>query len=177
MPLDYVDLDAATRKFMVEEIELDISNGKMNPSSWLSGNGLLEWPSLLLDAARLGDDSWLATQLRLKQRLNTTQLKKRSGELITCNLPITAPETLAEREFNRFYIRAICRRAIVACVLHVIIYRAKPVNSPRSASQQNIGSTFDPSVLLEAIRGATQEDNTAVLGLLGPNSGLTVRLP
>jgi hypothetical protein len=177
MALDYVDLDAAIREWMVKEINLDILNAKMNPSPWLTGSGLLEWPSLLLDAARYGNDISLTAQLRLKRRLNATQLKKkRSGEMITCNMPDTAPETLTEREFNRFYIRAICRRAISKRV-HVIIYRAKSVGTPRAASQQNIGCTLDPSALLEAIRSATQADTTAVFGLLGPNSGLSVRLP
>ena len=59
MPFDYVNLDAPTRAFMVEEIDLDISSGKMNPSSWLSSSGLLEWPSLLLDAARMATTAGL----------------------------------------------------------------------------------------------------------------------
>jgi hypothetical protein len=178
MPFNYVNLDAPTRAFMVEEIDLDISSGKMNPSSWLSSSGLLEWPNLLLDAARHGNDNWLAEQLRSKRRLNaTTQRRNGSGKAITCKVPETAPETLAEREFNRFYIRAICRRAIAECVSRVIIYRGQSVSTPRSASQQNIGGALDPLALLEAIRGAAQSDNTAVLGLLGPNSGLTIKLP
>jgi hypothetical protein len=177
MPLNYVNLDTETRPFMVEEIELDVSKGPMRPSSWLSGSGLAEWPALILDAARHGDDGWLASQLRSKLRLNpTTQRRKGTGEVITCKLPVTAPETPAEGEFNRFYIRAICRRAIAACVPYVIIYRAKSVRTPRPGSEQNIGSSLDPSVLLKAIR-ATQSFETMVYGLLGPNSGLSVKLP
>jgi hypothetical protein len=85
MPLNYVNLDTATRGFMVEEVEFDISMGPMNPSSWLSGSGLLEWPNLLLDAARHSDDGRLASQIRFKGLLNPTVPRRKGTGEITCN--------------------------------------------------------------------------------------------
>src|SRR5260370_11534478 len=138
---------------------------------------MLEWPSLLLDAARHGNDSWVAEKFRSKRRMNaTTQRRNGSSKAIICKVPETAPETLAEREFNRFYIRAICRRAIAECVSRVIIYRGQSVSTPRSASQQNIGCALDPLALLEAIRGAAQSDNTAGVRLFRAKSRFTITM-
>jgi hypothetical protein len=82
---------------------------------------------------------------------------------------------LAEGEFNRFYIRGLCRRALGAGIAQLIIYRAKTVGSPRAESELRIGATLDPTELLQDLRA-----NIAVETCLGvppgPNSGLCVKL-
>lgn len=40
-------------------------------------------------------------------------------------VPVTAPETLSEGEFNRFYARGLCRVAISLGIAAVQVYRAK----------------------------------------------------
>jgi hypothetical protein len=45
---------------------------------------------------------------------------------------------LAEGEFNRFYIRALCVRAIEDGLPEVIVYRAKEVQSARPESARMI---------------------------------------
>ena len=46
-------------------------------------------------------------------------------------VPYTAAKTLAEGEFNRFYIRAVCRHVLESGGAEVEIYRAKRVEQPR----------------------------------------------
>lgn len=90
-------------------------------------------------------------------------------------MPFNAAETLGEGEFNRFYSRGLCARAIAEQVSGVRVYRAKDVASPRSASISMVGQVFDPAILLDDLR--THIGVEPALGLPpGPNSGLSIEL-
>lgn len=87
-----------------------------------------------------------------------------------------AHQMLAEGEFNRFYIRALCLRAIEDEHPQVVVYRAKAVTNARSASEQMIGQNMPAEAVLRDLRERPGVDTA--LGLPpGPNSGLSVRLP
>jgi hypothetical protein len=89
---------------------------------------------------------------------------------------VTAADTLSEGEFNRYYIRALCRRAIQDHIPFVVVYRAKPVVTPRPQSAEALETTLDPEVLLEDLR--THPGEASKLGVPGgPNSGLSIHLP
>lgn len=87
-----------------------------------------------------------------------------------------AHEMLAEGEFNRFYIRAICLRAIEDGISEVVVYRAKRVQHARSESERKIGQLVSAEPLLRDLREHPGADTA--LGLPpGPNSGLSIQLP
>lgn len=175
MGLNYQNLDERTRKYMLEEIEIVIGDGSIYISAYLTDQGKTEWPELLKQAAVNGSDATLALQLP-GRLLDKVQRRTPSGGFTMAKVPYTAPETMAEGEFNRFYVRAICRRAIDDGITSVIAYRAKEVAVPRPESQAKIGQTFDPKVILEDLRTSAGVEPS--LGLPpGPNSGLTVKLP
>ena len=177
MALDYLDLNVQTRAFMLEEIEQDIANNAIYISPRLTPKGRTDWPHLLCAAARDHDDDWLAAQLRDTGRLSDTlQRRSRNGGYSTARMPSNAPETLAEGEFNRFYARGLCRRAIAEGIAQVVVYRAKQVSQPRRDSQVKIGSEYEPAVILDDLRSAQGVE--PALGIPpGPNSGLTLKLP
>jgi hypothetical protein len=176
MPLNYPNLDDRTRQFMVEEIESDAAQGKLYFSSYLSERGVQDWPELLLNAAKAGSDATFGEELRQNGRLNeTAQRRKPKGGYTTVRVPITAHETLSEGEFNRFYIRGLCRRAITDGVQAVEVYRAKEVQVPRPESQAKIGMKIAPGDLLEDLRANVGVETST--GFPGPNSGLSVQLP
>ena len=84
---------------------------------------------------------------------------------------------IADSEFNRYYIRAVARRALEEGCDEVIVYRAKPVETPRPRSEALLESTVDPAALLADLRANTG-DAEPELGIpAGPNSGISVRLP
>jgi hypothetical protein len=140
MALNYLNLDDRTRQFMLEEIDMDVANGALYLSPWLTVRGRHDWPQMLRDAAATGTDASLAAQIPLHGRLaQTAQRRKPTGGMTTYNVPYTAPKTMAEGEFNRFYVRALCRRAIEDGINGLIVYRAKAVVTPRPGSQQKLG--------------------------------------
>jgi hypothetical protein len=84
---------------------------------------------------------------------------------------------LAESEFNRYYIRALARRAIEEGIPELVIYRAKPARNPRPESEARVETTLPAEDLLADLR-AHPGDESPTLGVpSGPNSGLSVRLP
>jgi len=177
MGFQFFDLDARTRKLMADEMELDRAADTLYMSHRLSPRGQADWPDLLKEAIRSGTDVSLADSLRINGRLNTTEQKRKpKGGFTVADVPITAPETLAEGEFNRFYARAICLRAIEDNIESVKVYRAKQVTSPRSASEAKIGTSVNAQALLADIRNSPGVE--PALGLPpGPNSGLSIQLP
>ena len=85
-----------------------------------------------------------------------------------------AAAVMAEGEFNRFYIRALCIRAIDEG-RELEIYRARPSAKPDEASEAKIGDKPDPKALLADLR--TSPGVGTALGLPRPGSGVSVRLP
>lgn len=177
MALQLQNLDARTREFMLDELARDLAAGTVYISSRLSETGRTDYEQLLREAITNRDETWLAEGLRAHGRMNTTESRRTPrGGVTTAKVPINAPETLAEGEFNRFYARGVCRRALEDGIPEVVVYRAKPVENPRPESQAMIGSRVDARALLDDLR--THQGVEPALRLPpGPNSGLSVRLP
>ena len=88
-------------------------------------------------------------------------------------MPRNAPLTLAEGEFNRFYIRALCKFAIYNNK-KIRVYRAKTVSNPRIESEEKIGQILDANCLLNDLRQNVGIDT--FLGLPSVNSGLSIEI-
>ena len=169
MALNYRNLDSCTRNYMVKEIEFSIDrDGGLYKSRVLTGKGLREWPDLLTDAAKEHDDGWLARQVRMPGRMRQLTAAGR-------RVAVNAHETLAESEFNHFYVRAICRRAIAERKT-VVVYRAKPVAEERSSSRDLIGQERDACAVLEDLRDHPGSIGAEFYIPGGPNSGISLEL-
>jgi len=175
--LNLANLDSSTRSFMLDEIVHDIAAGNLYYSPRLSPVGRPLYPELLRNAVRSGTDDSLAAELRVSGRLNPTEERRKpKGGTTTAQVPVTAPETLSEGEFNRFYARGLCLRALAEGIESLVVYRAKEVGSPRPESVALIGKSLPAKKLLDDLRTSIGTDTA--LGLPpGPNSGLSVRLP
>lgn len=173
MTLNLRNLDDLTRKYMLEELSLDIKKNKLCLGKYLSEVGKSDYPILLRSAMENGDIASLAESLKNNERLESHVMCSRSKSGMK-KVPKNASEMLAEGEFNRFYIRAKCRRAIDESVM-VIAYRARESRNPRMESLALEGKEFDPTELLTALRNSIGVE--AGLGLPpGPNSGMSVDL-
>lgn len=158
---------------MLDELQYDMENGRVYISARLSDFGVQQYPALLRSAFEKGTEQTLANDLQAGCFKTHEQRRKPKGGFSPAAIPATAHVTLAEGEFNRYYIRALCRRAIDESY-NLEVYRAKQVSDPRPASLGKIGQPVNPQTLLSDLR-----DNIGIdthLGLpAGPNSGLSVR--
>ena len=175
MGIHYENLDDVTRGFSLEESAL----GNHYPSPRLTDEGLANWVPLLEEALRNHDDDWLAREIRTRGYMRNREqyIRQDRTQYRYINIPHAAQQ-LGEGEFNRYYLRGLCRRAQSEGITHLIVYRGKEVRNPRPESEAKIGTQIAVDALLEALRSndfVSIEDTLAVPG--GPNSGLTARLP
>jgi hypothetical protein len=178
--LHYKNLDEKTREYMLKELQMDINQRRLYVSSRLNPRGKAMWPKLLEEAITGYNievpDDWLAERLKEGNYLESKEERRLpNGKITRVKVPANAHETLAEGEFNRYYIRGLCARAIAEGISEVIVYRGKQVRQPRPESRAMIGKRLDPKNLLEDLRASTGKDTAS--GLFGPNSGLTICLP
>jgi hypothetical protein len=178
MALNLVNLDERTRALMLQEVDYDVARQQLHISPYLSGQGQHDYEQLLRNAIQHGDDTTLAADLAQQRRIARTAHRRKPGDGYTIvTVPDNAAEMIAESEFNRYYIRAVARRALAEGYDEVIVYRAKPVATPRPASEALLESGVDPAALLADLRAHTG-DSLPTLGIPGgPNSGISVHLP
>ena len=178
MALYLENLDERTRQLMLEEMQYDIDNHQLHISPFLSGQGQRDYENLLRDALQSGTDETLAQNLREHRRiLRTLPRRNPSGGYSITATAENAAQVLAESEFNRYYIRALARRAIDDGIPELVIYRAKPVANPRPESEARIETAVPAQELLEDLRSHPGDERPALGVPSGPNSGLSVRLP
>jgi hypothetical protein len=177
MPLYLPNLDERTRQLMLSELDYDVEHNQLYISPYLSGQGVRDYPNLLRQAMQAGDDQSLAAALRQLRRIErSAQKRKPAGGFSTVSVPRNAAEVVAESEFNRYYARALARRAIEDGIPQLVIYRAKPVSEPRAESEALMESTIEPQALLDDLRSHPGE--RPAMGVpAGPGSGISVRLP
>jgi len=176
MAIEYRSLNERTRRFMVSEIENDISKGSLYISPRLTKEHRETWVYLLIEAAKGQSDSWLAEELRSRHMLAAQEQRKTKSGYTTVKVPSNAHEALAEGEFNRFYIRAVCLATLEDKKVSVTAYRGRASANPRPETEAAVGKEFDAAILLEDLRSSPGVDTA--LGIpSGPNSGLTVFIP
>lgn len=175
MGIRYENLDAEVRAAMVRELERDQDNGTLYLSPRLTDTGVREWSQILREAAESHDDTWLAATLRSRGLMRAQeQRRKPKGGFTMAKVPHTAPDTLAEGEFNRLYARGLCVHVLESGGTEVEVYRGKAVQNPRPESEKMIGRRLLAQKLLDDLRRSQGVE--PALGLPpGPNSGLTVR--
>lgn len=176
--LHLVNLTPEVRAKMRGEIESDDASGGAYVSPRLTTVGLRDYPGLLRQAVASHDDDWLAAQLNRDGRLKTMEERRGAKGVTMVKVPHTAAETLAEGDFNRYYIRAVCLIVLEGNPAgEVEVYRAKTVANPRPESQAWIGRRVKAATLLADLLAHKQDLNTALGIPAGPNSGLSVRIP
>lgn len=137
MALKLDNLDDITRKYMVEEMQGDISERKVYISSRLNADGKIRFQELLIASAKSGNDGTLAESL-----LGYFNEKESNGKGSYKSIPYNANVTLAEGEYNRYYIRALCRRAILENK-RIEVCRVRDSSRPRPESECRIGEIVD----------------------------------
>ncbi|VVO43522.1 hypothetical protein PS726_06203 [Pseudomonas fluorescens] len=172
MGLNQKDLNPEIRGLMIQEMDHDLAGQNFYLSPRLNAQGRNAWHQLLKEASANHSDDWLANEIARQRLLNPHDL--RQGKPIA--MRHDAHQMLAEGEFNRFFMRGICLKAIEIGAPAVVGYRARASQSPRRESLAIIGKRFDPSDFLDLLRSAIGADTP--FGYPGSaNSGLSVEFP
>lgn len=161
MQFDFQNLDDSTRKLMEEEINNAIEEENLYSSKSFTQEGIEKWPNLLKQAAQEYDEQWLASEL-LKQRLFLRNKQTKDSHT-----------KIAEGQFNRYYMIAVCRKAIEEGYDNVTVYRAHPSIQPRGTSKRLIGQQINAEQLIQDIRPLTNEMHRHPLAQA--NSGISVK--
>lgn len=169
MPFDFRELDGRVRALMVEEIRAAVADGSLYLSKRFNEVGRSGWAAWLIAAADSHDEHWLAWQVEVNSAMKGFETKaKPTGGYTTAHVPITAAETLADGEFNRYYMCAVCRKAMADGKPFVTVYRAKRGTTTRPGSDALVGTTCDPATLVAELRTNPGHELTQ------PNSGLSI---
>jgi hypothetical protein len=175
MPLRYHELDEQTRLHMLAELDHDEQTGKQYVSSRLTASGQQQYFALLRDAITNHNDAWLAGEISRQSLLSSHEERsKPKGGRTMAKVPYTAPQTLADGEFNRFYCRGVCARSIAEELTEVEVYRGQASAIPRPESEARIGKRLSARAVLLDLRTSIAVE--PALGVpAGMNSGLTIR--
>lgn len=158
---DFLELDDVTRTFMLDELDYDIGiHGNTYVSGALTQRGRADYAELIRQALTAHDEVWLTAQLNSDGRISSERTD--------------AARRLAGTEYNRYYIRAICRRAESHGSTTVIPYRARDSVAKRADSIQLEDQPQAAPRVLANLRGkAIAGDPESGLGRV--NSGLSAR--
>jgi hypothetical protein len=146
--MDYRDLTNEIRTLMVAEINRDIDNEALYYSSYFTANGIQLWPNMIISAAQSGTDESLANEIR---SANCLKIQHQRVNGVWAKVPFNAHETIAESNYSRFYLRAVCLHA-QNIGDKLVGYRAKHVERPRAGSEEKIGMEFIALDILTDLR-------------------------
>jgi hypothetical protein len=168
------NLDIVTRTAILEAIDEAESNNNIYYSTRFTENGKAQWLALLKQAAQDHNEHWLAYQLEAHSAMKDFEgVQTPSGGYTTKHVPHTAAITMAEGQFNRFYILGLCKRAKAEGISHLEVYRAQERSTSRSTSQSLIGTQLSIAEIeaqLKEIQASFKSD------LVKPNSGISMKL-
>ena len=174
MPLHYENLDPTTRRFALAELERDTASGERATSERVRPAEAAQYEKLLRDALAYYDDRWLEERVE-GMLVDFEPRRTRTGGETTAKLPENAPRLLAEGDFNRYYMRGVCARAVEERRGVVEVYRARFSAEPREESSALEGQRIPAGELLDELRTRTEESiRESQIGR--PGSGLSVRL-
>lgn len=167
----FENLDETTRRYMLLEVEQAIKSSQLHLSQRFTAQGREQYPGLLREAVRMGSEDSLTVALQ-EQQCFAEREPYGAG---TRRVPANAARTFAEGEFNAFYMRGVCHRAIQEGCL-VEVYRAKSVATARLSSRLNEGQRHDPKRALLLLRHSPNGQHRGPGVPAGSNSGLSLRL-
>lgn len=163
----FPELDSTVRSYMLEELELDISVGLFYESVYLQQAFIPVYHQVLYSGFKNGDVNTIINAL------GSHFFKKKANDRKT---PVNIATTLAFNDFNRYYMRAILKKAINESK-NVCVYRAKESGNQRSESGMLIGKCYsakEVEVILEIMRDYRVLFEKS-LEFFKPNSGLSLK--
>src|SRR5512143_78929 len=172
---EFLNLDDKTRSYMLRAIEQAEHEGQINYSPRLNANGKEQWLGLLEQAAREHNEHWLAYELEANRLVKGFEVSERPlGSYSIRHVPHTAAQTMAEGQFNRFYMLGLCKRAREEGIKQLEVYRAKQSAKPRPESEALVGLRLPVEIVEPQLRDDAASQKSL---LIQPNSGISLKFP
>ena len=184
MTFNFKNLDEKTRQLMLEEFDYDQKNGTLAVSPRLLDGMEEKYFKLFTECIKSGrNEDDLANAIQQAHILKSQETANRNGKIVNVKVRHDAHEFLAQSDFNRFYMRALCRISIEENKM-LKIYRAKYSEEHRITSDDIEGEVVDSNVQLNFLRmnpkdyWARKEQNNDITEykVARPGSGLSLEL-
>ncbi len=172
----FVNLDETTRKYMLEAIDDADRIGNIYYSTRFNDAGRREWLWLLKHAAQEHDEQWLAEQVESNHLLRELEGGRTPrGNYSVKHIPQeAAADTLAEGQFNRFYMLGLAKRARAQGIPNLEVYRARETSSPRAESEAMVGKLIPVDQVEDELRDTKASLKSPLLQI---RSGISLKLP
>lgn len=165
MALVYENLTYEIKQLMLQEVQSDVDNNSVYVSQRLEDGRCGEYVHILESSILSSHGTDEGFEQALQPLMKEVDNHGR-------RIPVNAAQTLAEGEFNKYYVRAMCVYAIQHG-LDLEIIRVRYSQNPRRESECLIGTIIGN---LEGELELLRRNDRAHLSVFGPNSGLSVRL-
>jgi hypothetical protein len=151
------DFREHVRQFMLDEVIWACRHNKVYASKYLTPRGVEHYPELLQHALANGSPDSLCDSLHASSLWSTAA-------------PKHSIDTFAWDEFNKYYMRALCRIAQDNPQHALIVVRGRQSRSHRGSSDARMNQTRTPAAFLQQLRVQP------AINPFGANSGLTLTL-
>jgi hypothetical protein len=140
----FEELDAITRKWMLEEFSCEQRKADAYRSPRLTSTGLTAFAVHMEAAINNGDETSLAFALSDSEYWLSEELGRRGMKVFPRRIdPEVAARTLAFAEFNTWYVRGLARRLMEEDVPKCQVYRAAHAFQPRGECMQHEEQIYD----------------------------------
>lgn len=174
--MKFYHLNPKVRELMAVELAKDLSEDKFIFSAYVDAKKEGEWISLLKKTFLYHDPSWLSQELKKRDVLKRRSLKNlKEGKFTLALVPRSAEETLAQDEFNLYYIKALCVYALSQGIEELEIYSARRIQNHRPKSESLKGKKVSAEDVLRDLRSSLRGESALGLGLYG--SSLSLKIP
>ena len=172
--MNYENIDETVRNFMQEEYDFDKNRNRIYFSPRLTEEGTDRYTQFLQNALTYGTEKWLAEKLREADVIKDREMRMNPlGGISEVKVPPSTPDIIAEGEFSRYYLRAICRKAINEGIKKLEIISDRPPDTISDKDRVKVGRFVNPKDLLEDLRQNSYVNSR--FGIPSPKSGLSVR--
>ena len=134
--MNYEELDARTREYMLSELEKEEASGRPYRSKALTIEGIKAFPGLMRQAIKSGSEVSLCQALEVVNYWNPDEEYTRNGITRTRRRNIhQSAERLSLTEFSTWYVRGLAKRLLDEGVSKCQVYRgAQPKWEPGECS-------------------------------------------
>ena len=139
---NFEELNEETRATMLKEFEVEEAGCPFR-SPRLSLLGIQEFPYIMREAIRNGNEQTLFDNLNDPKYWNETEPYQRSGVTRVRKLNYgNAARTFAITEFNTWYVRGLCHRLLDEGIYVCQVYRAESAQVPRTECLAHEGKCY-----------------------------------